>query len=301
MAQTIRTLLSFVRQRKPERVPTDLNELVEQVGGFLDHQVAVSDIRLVLATTPLGPAMVDPHLIRQVLLNLLKNSQDAIRESAVGSCVTVRTGRHVETFFIEVQDDGPGVPPEFTERIFDQFFTTKPSGRGTGLGLAICRKILEDHGGEIFLARSEERGARFVLRLPVPEATQIALQEASVPPRPVGLDVLVIDDEKGVREYLALVLESEGHSVRMAANGRQGMSLFEERLPDLVFLDMKMPDLPGLVCRKRMIATRPGMAGRIVMMSGDRIAENGEELFLAKPMSPDEIIDQAARAMLTPV
>ncbi len=301
MAQTIRTLLGFVRQRKPERVPTDLNALVEQVCEFLDHQLAVNDIALTLEMTDLPRAMVDPNLLRQVMLNLVKNAQDAIRESGVGSSITVRTGRIGETFLIEVIDDGPGVPTEIADRVFEQFFTTKPSGRGTGLGLAISRKILEDHGGELLLTHGEKCGAGFVLRLPVPEEELIAEREAAVPPRPVGLDILVIDDEKGVREYLALVLESEGHCVRIGANGRQGLDLFEERVPDLVFLDMKMPDLPGCTCRERMIASRPSMAGRIVMMSGDRIAENGEELFLGKPMSPDEILDQAARAMLVHV
>lgn len=301
MAQTIRTLLGFVRHRKPERVPTDLNDLVEQVCEFLEHQLAVNDIELVLQTTDLARAMVDPNLLRQVMLNLVKNAQDAIRESGVGGKITVRTGRIGDSFLIEVLDDGPGVPPEIADRIFEQFFTTKPSGRGTGLGLAICQKILEDHGGEIRLTAGENGGARFVLRLPVAAAEQIAEREAAVLPRPVGLDILVVDDEKGVREYLALVLESEGHVVRIGRNGRQGLELFDEAAPDLVFLDMKMPDLSGRVCREQMIERRPGMAGRIVMMSGDRIAENGEELFLAKPMSPDEILDQAARAMLTPV
>ncbi len=76
--------------------------------------------------------------------------------------------------------------------------------------------------------------------------------------------------------------------------------MFEERVPDLVFLDMKMPDLSGRDCRERMIERRPEMAERIVMMSGDRIAEDADELFLGKPMSPEEILEIAARAMLAP-
>jgi len=300
MAQTIRTLLGFVRQRKPERVPTDLNTVVEQVCEFLEHQLAVNDIELVVETTHLMPAMVDPHLLRQVLLNLIKNAQDAIRESGVGGRISVRTGRLGGTFLIEVRDDGPGVPVESAGEIFEQFFTTKPSGRGTGLGLPICRKILEDHGGEIRLAEAGVRGAVFELRLPVPAAEQLVERETPVLPAPAGLNILVIDDEKGVREYLALVLESEMHLVRTAPNGRGGLEMFEERVPDLVFLDMKMPDLSGRDCRERMIERRPEMAERIVMMSGDRIAEDADELFLGKPMSPEEILEIAARAMLAP-
>jgi PAS domain S-box-containing protein len=300
MAQTIRTLLGFVRHREPERIPTDLNALVEQVCEFLDHQLAVNDIDLVLELTDLTPAMADPHLLRQVMLNLLKNAQDAIREAGRAGKITVRTRRRDNAFLIEVLDDGPGVPAELADRIFEHFFTTKPSGRGTGLGLPICRKILEDHGGELRLSSDLERGAGFELSLPVPEGEPIVKLEAPAPPAPAGLNVLVIDDEKGVREYLALVLETEGHTVRMAANGRQGLELFEAEVPDLVFLDMKMPDIPGRVCRERMIESRPEMAGRIVMMSGDRIAENNDELFLGKPMSPEEILEQAARAMLAP-
>jgi PAS domain S-box-containing protein len=301
MAQTIRTLLGFVRQREPERIPSDLNRLVEQVCEFLEHQLLVNDIKLLVTTRELPLALVDPHLIRQVLLNLLKNSQDAIRETGRGGTIRVRTSRLGEVFRIEVEDDGPGVPDEEAERIFEHFYTTKPSGKGTGLGLPICRRILEAHGGTIALTEPGSRtGVKFILDLPVPSVEQITELEPPPAEAPAHLNILVVDDEKGVREYVAMVLKGEEHTVREAESGLVGLEFFKEECPDLVLLDMKMPDMGGPECLRRMIEIRPDMDGRIVLMSGDRVARDASELFLSKPMTPDEILAVVARAMRVP-
>jgi len=109
----------------------------------------------------LPPITLDPNQMQQVLLNLFRNALDA---SPRGSRITARflvADHHLQ---FRLHDEGPGIPEKDRERVFDLFFTTKP--KGTGLGLAICRKIIEDHGGEIGIESEEGRGTTIVVKLP---------------------------------------------------------------------------------------------------------------------------------------
>ncbi len=119
----------------------------------------------------------DPAQLRQVLLNLLLNALEAspengsvdvsltyepLCETSAGSSSSAPSGGHLR---IDIEDDGSGLPPHLADKIFDPFITTKDSG--TGLGLAICKRIVDDHGGEIFAENCPTRGARFTVRLPM--------------------------------------------------------------------------------------------------------------------------------------
>jgi signal transduction histidine kinase len=108
---------------------------------------------------------MDPHQIRQALLNLASN---AVQSMPRGGVLTVRTRAEDHLAVVEVSDSGPGVPAELRPRIFEPFFTTKATG--TGLGLAVVRRIVEGHGGSVALAPPGEGGATFVLHLPLAPA-----------------------------------------------------------------------------------------------------------------------------------
>ena len=115
----------------------------------------------------------DPHLMRQVLLNLMRNSREAMPE---GGRITIRGGRYdpgaddhmtEPSVCIEVEDTGEGIPEEIRDRIFRPFFSTKSSSNGTGLGLASAWKSIQAHGGVITLSSKSGRGSRFRIILPV--------------------------------------------------------------------------------------------------------------------------------------
>jgi signal transduction histidine kinase len=124
------------------------------------HSVAVAD--------GLPPVIADPHQLRQVFLNIVLDAEHALR--AGGSRLEVAVDADGARGGVEVRffNDGPPIPPDALPHVFDPFFTTKPRDEGTGLGLAICRRIVQEHGGELTV-ESGERGTAFTIRLPAAE------------------------------------------------------------------------------------------------------------------------------------
>ncbi|MCA8998002.1 MAG: hypothetical protein KDA80_13480 [Planctomycetaceae bacterium] len=161
--QTLQAFLDYARPPQLVRRQADIREVVSDTVRLLSARASKQGIQLQtdFAET-LGDVEVDPKQIRQVLLNLLLNSLDAIGEEGT---VTVSVTPHSETGIqIRVQDDGPGLSPEIQERLFEPFASTKPSG--TGLGLTVCRRIIESHGGTITAGNHADGGAEFVITLP---------------------------------------------------------------------------------------------------------------------------------------
>ena len=104
--------------------------------------------------------------IEQILANLVSNAADSA--PAGTGVIEVTLSAEVGDFFLEVEDNGPGIAAEVADRIFDPFVTTKPAGEGTGLGLAISRRLATSMGGSLTAGRGSAGGARFTLRLPLP-------------------------------------------------------------------------------------------------------------------------------------
>jgi two-component system sensor kinase FixL len=167
--EIIRRLRALVQNRETRLEAADLNELVREVLVFTQSDARLNDVQLVAELADdLPVASVDRIQIQQILLNLLRNSIEALGERPRGQrTVRIRT-RHRPGVALEVQieDNGPGVPAELVARIFDPFCTTKETG--TGLGLAISRTIAEAHQGKLLYATAPAGGARFTLQLPCP-------------------------------------------------------------------------------------------------------------------------------------
>jgi PAS domain S-box-containing protein len=166
-AKIVRNLLTFARKSALDRSVEDLNEIVRATLAWRATDLRASEIALdeqYAAELPL--IIVNREEIQQVILNLILNAEHASRAAAKPGTVHVRTGATKTTVFVEIADEGPGVPREAAARIFEPFFTTKFVGEGTGLGLSVSLGIAEAHGGALTLVPSE-RGARFALTLPV--------------------------------------------------------------------------------------------------------------------------------------
>ena len=160
----VRQLLDFSQQHKPELRSTDINTLVDRVLVLTNHTIAEKQLTLHRECEPgLPPMMVDPHMIEQVLMNLILNAVQATQE---GGTVTIRTRQKDGACEIDVEDTGCGIPPEVRSNIFDPFFTTKRTGEGTGLGLSVSLGIVERHGGEMLVESEIEKGTKFTVRLP---------------------------------------------------------------------------------------------------------------------------------------
>lgn len=155
---------NFARLPEPAPKPGDLAQLCRNVvelqkNAFQQHNITF-DLKANTTT-----AVIDEDLLRQVLINLIKNAGEACGDKPAN--ITVGLSEAAGEFLVTVQDDGPGIPPEHLERIFEAYFTTKHTGPspGMGLGLAVCQKIVMDHGGKMSV-KSRPGETIFTIRLP---------------------------------------------------------------------------------------------------------------------------------------
>jgi CheY-like chemotaxis protein len=251
----------------------------------------------------------DPRRIEQVIVNLLSN---AIKFSPAGSEIRVSAHFENEMVVVAVADPGRGLAGDFQERLFHKFEHAQASltreSQGAGLGLAICRHIVEAHGGRIWAESSgENRGATFSFSLPAmgrPGSTPLlagAHQELQLnTPRLI----LVIDDDEDVARVISYVFESQGHRVIAAHNGREAIELAKRHRPDMMTLDLVMPDVNGYEVLKQLRQTGDRRRIPIVCISmetdpGRAIAE-GADYYLEKPVDIEKLREVADRALTIP-
>jgi signal transduction histidine kinase len=155
--------LAFARFPRAQFEEDSVNDMVRAVADFIRPLAARQEINVIVTTDPTLPPMeIDRTLLRQAVLNLIKNGVEALSK---GGTLAVTTRRLDDTVEIAVSDTGPGIPAEVGRRLFEQFFTTKP--QGTGLGLSISRQIVEEHGGQIRWTSTPGAGATFTVSLPL--------------------------------------------------------------------------------------------------------------------------------------
>ena len=168
----VRNLLAFVRRSSSERAVMSLNDLVKSTISLRSYEFSSLNIRLFESYGEGLPAVVvNREEIQQVILNLILNAEQAMRAAHRGGTLTVTTKCLAEMVTIEIQDDGPGVPPTLAGRVFEPFFSTKEVGEGTGLGLSIAMGIAEAHGGTLTLVPMS-KGACFRLTVPAVNPTE---------------------------------------------------------------------------------------------------------------------------------
>lgn len=183
--------LRFARLPRPERVPVDLNHTAAELAEFTRHEMERAKVKVRLDPDPAGrPALVDPNQLRSALLNLLRNAREAM---PAGGHVVMRVRTLGDYATLAVVDDGPGVPEEIRERLFEPFFSTKP--QGTGLGLAMVRKIIEAQDGRVKIESIPGRGT--TVRLDLPPAPMVDGRPSLPPLAAVSDDVAENDEGMG--------------------------------------------------------------------------------------------------------
>ncbi len=304
-------LLIFARKSRSERKRVDLNLAAKAALELLDYRLAKTEgVRVVQELCPEAPdAMGDFHQVVQVLVNLIVNACDAMSSStpAAGKVLVLRTGASAGAATVEVEDNGPGIATELSERVFEPFFTTKDPGHGTGLGLSICRQIARDHGGDVLLRSAPARGSVFVLSLPSAPACADAADEGifwrtykAVPAR----RVLVADDERDLADAMARLLREDGDDVLVAYHGGEAKRLLESGRFDLVVSDIEMEHVKGTELYALLAASGAFPACKILFVTGDILnpkvlgflSRTGAD-YLAKPFDNEEF-RQAARRLL---
>jgi two-component system NtrC family sensor kinase len=163
------SLLEFSHQRQAEKVPAELNQLIEQTLQLIRHHPRLNKMKIVKELDDsLAPIYVNEGQMKQIFIALISNAFDAMEAEGT---LTIRTrwteDEGLRMLCAEFADTGSGIPADCLQKIFDPFFTTKPLGRGTGLGLSVCYGIVSEHGGKIEVDSIEGEGATFRVLLPI--------------------------------------------------------------------------------------------------------------------------------------
>jgi signal transduction histidine kinase/CheY-like chemotaxis protein len=242
----------------------------------------------------------DEGKLRQILINLLGN---AVKFTATG-CVTLRISKEGKRRWrFEVEDTGPGIPPELQERIFEPFQQgpeAKEKG-GTGLGLAIAKRQVKVMGGTLRVRSTPGQGSVFSLAIDLPPATARRVMPrdefAAVERIAAGVKVcaLVVDDIEENRNVLSLMLRLIGCEVKVAKNGEEALDLIRGDPPDIVFLDMRLPGMSGLETAVRIVREKDATIKLVAMSASaleherERYLKAGCDDFVAKPFRAERI------------
>ena len=320
-ATLTRQLLAFSRRQVLQPRVLALNEVVEEI-SFMVQSLLGAGIELRIRLDPeLGQIEADPVQLQQVLLNLIVNAKDAMPEGGLLNIETrnveldaryapqfptAQAGSYVR---LTVADTGVGMDAETLSRIYEPFFTTKPKGRGTGLGLPTVYGIVQQSGGQISVYSEVGKGTTFHVYLPrvdkvsVPEGTE----EDSGGALRGRETILLVEDERAVRELATEILQEAGYQLLTAGTPEEAMSLeikYDGAI-DLLLTDVIMPRMTGREMAMEVARRRPETP--VVYMSGytedvmafQQLLDIGAYL-VEKPFYPNDLLRMVRRAIEQP-
>jgi hypothetical protein len=232
--EVVRELLYFARRESSPPRTIDLVELVHQQEGVL-HHVLPDELELeVELEDEAVPVVADPVGLRRLLLNLVINARDALEES--GGHIVLRVEHTAGRAVLEVADDGPGIPAEARDRLFEPFFTLRRQGRGSGLGLAVAYSIVSAHHGEIDVRSAPGEGARFIVRLPLAESASLESLDGRTAGVAAEVRVLLVEEDGRTAARMVETLAGEGFEVRHLPSISAIAELTSEWVPTVVVL-----------------------------------------------------------------
>ena len=301
-ADVVRRVLGFTAvQPIANQAAVDLNEIVQEVVELArprwrdEAQMHAIDIDVLVELGNLPRLAGEAPALREVILNLLFNAIDALRESGR---IRIATWAADHWVYCAISDTGVGMTEEVRRRAVEPFFTTK-GPKGTGLGLSVAHGIMQRHGGELSLRPNEGGGTVATIRLP--ESTAAATATAAATPAPPSLRVLVIDDERAVREALVDMLTEDGHRVSQASSGKEGLACLADGAPlDVVVTDLGMPDMTGWDVARAVRLQRPGLSVGLITGWAVALEMSDEErravdFVIAKPYTVEALRAALAR------
>ncbi|MFQ5780283.1 MAG: ATP-binding protein [Nitrospiria bacterium] len=274
-SKIVQNLLSVVRSHKPEKTLVGLNGVIHNVLELKRHQLKVDNIRTLrkLASDDSLPRVIgDYQQLVEVLLNLVNNAHQAMVSYRGKGTLTIKTECIGNNIFIRVSDTGPGIPKEIHTKLFQPFFTTKPTG--SGLGLHISHDIIKMHSGDITFETAMGRGTKFVIRLPIApdqfaHPTEAFMQAAV---RPDQLKILVVDDEKMILDLYFHLLTQLGHNPQLVKSVSEAIERLSRTRYDLIISDIKIPGMNGEKFYNFIKRRHPSLTDRIIFVTGDTLS-----------------------------
>jgi signal transduction histidine kinase/ActR/RegA family two-component response regulator len=287
-SRIVRNFLALARKHPPERRRVALNRVVTEALELLAYPFGLDNVQAELDLAADMPELwADAHQLQQVIVNLLTNAHQAMRESPLRRLtIATRHDTARSMVLLQVTDTGPGIPADVQARIFEPFFTTKPVGHGTGLGLSLCLGIVEGHGGTLRVDGRPGLGAVFTVELPVGPAAVEPLGREPEGQAVIGSQtILVVDDEPAVAHLVADMLRLDGHAVDAAVSVASALEQLAARRYDLIITDIRMPDVDGPGLYRELSARFPDRRPRFVFMTGDLLGPTTRD-FLESTQAP---------------
>ncbi len=318
-ADLSRQMLAYSGRGKFVVEPLKLSELIQD----LDHLIRTAITKKAHLQFELAQDMPavpgDVGQLRQLVMNLISNASEALADD--GGDICIRTGtvecdreylnraRSAQALpeglyaFIEVEDTGCGMSSDTLARVFEPFFTTKFVGRG--LGLAVVLGIVRGHDGATMIRSAPDEGTTFRVLLPVPDQGRKPCTTAPATDRQTNL-ILLVDDEETVRNVARRMLERAGYSVLTATNGREAVTVYQDRADDIacVILDLTMPEMDGLETYRALCGIRQDVCA--IFSSGfdereltTRFPGIGQAAFIQKPYRSENLLSKVQEARQT--
>jgi len=276
-ASIVQNLLALAVPTGQKRLKVKVEDVVAKVTE--SHQKSLQQRNIMVDVTVAGklPEVEgDPRLLGQVFANILLNAEQAISSVRDKGAVRISLSQAGNNLLVEFADDGPGIPREIVDKIYEPFFTTKRPGGGSGLGLTICLGVIKDHGGRIEVQTSEGAGATFRIFLPaIAEKRLEAPNSAPARRAPqassalTGRKMLIVDDEESIREIVQDGLSARGMNVECAASSEEVLALLAGNTYEIVLCDFNLPGLSGEQLFEQLRAQAGGSLPRFVFMTGD--------------------------------
>lgn len=312
-ANLVRQILAFAQGASGEHRLVQVKHLLRDISSVITGTFPKSITLEDYIPNDLWPIRANPTQVHQVLLNLSVNARDAMPNGGVlrlraenrlldpAAAANIDGGRPGAFLMLQVEDTGTGITPEVQKQMWQPFFTTKDVGRGTGLGLSTVRGIVENHNGFIELTTAINRGTSF--RVFLPAAENEIPERANVVARPLppgkGELILVVDDERHIREMTSTMLTRAGYRVLLATDGADAAIVFAQRAAEirLVITDLHMPKLDGATFARALRRINQGT--RLLVVSGmssalgnrpDYKPEEFADAFLHKPFKPETLL-----------
>ncbi|KXU83839.1 PAS domain S-box protein [Paraburkholderia monticola] len=242
----------------------------------------------------------DSTRLSQVIENILIN---AAKFTPPGGTIQLRAVRTADRLSMSIKDNGRGIPPQMLGSLFEMFVQGPVSGNqrqnGLGVGLSVVRRLVELHGGSVRAISDGRTGSEFVVDLPL-GATPGAEESVDAPPTRAAVPakrILIIDDNADASEALAMLLAIEGHDVQTRLDGISGIAAVEAFRPEVVLLDIGLPDQDGFEVARQLRKSAPGRDVTLIAVTGygmpaDRMrsAEAGFDHHLTKPVDPEDLL-----------
>ncbi len=304
-----RQLLTFSRRQLLQPRKLNVNDVVHGVTKML-RRIMGEDIVVKVEPASVPLILVDPGMLEQILMNLAVNARDAMPQGGrfvistsvekIDAASTQPASESAPDEFVclSVTDSGCGIPPENLTKIFEPFFTTKDVSKGTGLGLATVYGIVKQHCGWITVASEVENGTTFKIYFPAQEGIADGIERKPDDEIAGGTEtVLLVEDEKSLRNLIGTCLESYGYRVVISDSGHSALDAWQkhERRIDLVLTDLVMPGgMSGRDLAEQLRMENPNL--RVIFMSGYSAETVGKEFplregvnFLQKPFAPRKL------------